>query len=65
MTMQPKAGIATPQGNGKPAKEVFGGGGGVRRAGTISNLKVKLMEEFEDQVPPTTRFSVGYFGGEG
>ena len=37
MTMQPKAGIATPQGNGKPAKEVFGGGRGVRRAGTISN----------------------------
>lgn len=26
-------------------------------------MKVKLMEEFDDQVPPTTRFSVGYFAG--
>ena len=28
---------------------------------SIIDLKVKLKEEFEDQVPPTTRFSVGYF----
>ena len=30
---------------------------------SVIDLKVKLMEEFEDQVPPTTRFSVGYFEG--
>lgn len=30
---------------------------------SIIDIKVKLMEEFEDQVPPTTRFSVGYFVG--
>ncbi len=30
---------------------------------SIVDLKVKLMEEFENHVPPTTRFSVGYFEG--
>ena len=30
---------------------------------SVVDLKVKLMEEFEEQVPPTTRFSVGYFAG--
>ena len=30
---------------------------------SVIDLKVKLMEEFEDQVPPTTHFSVGYFEG--
>ena len=30
---------------------------------SIIDIKVKLIEEFEDQVPPTTRFSVGYFMG--
>ena len=30
---------------------------------SVIDLKVKLMEEFEDQVLPTTRFSVGYFEG--
>ena len=30
---------------------------------SVIDLKVKLMEEFEDQVPPTTRFSIGYFEG--
>ena len=30
---------------------------------SIVDMKVKLMEEFEDQVPPTTHFSVGYFVG--
>ena len=28
---------------------------------SIVDLKVKLMEEFEDQIPPTTQFAVGYF----
>jgi hypothetical protein len=28
---------------------------------SIIDLKVKLMEEFEDQLPPTTQFAVGYF----
>ena len=36
MAVQPKAGIAMPQGNGKPAKEMFGGGGGVRLASSFS-----------------------------
>ena len=30
---------------------------------SIVHMKVKLMKEFEDQVPPTTHFSVGYFVG--
>ena len=28
---------------------------------SIIHLKVKLMEEFEENIPPNTRFSVGYF----
>ena len=28
---------------------------------SIVDLKVKLMEEFENCIPPTTRFSLGYF----
>lgn len=31
--------------------------------GKFIDIKVKLMEEFEDQVPPTTCFPVGYFLG--
>ncbi len=30
---------------------------------SIVDLKAKLIEEFEDEVPPTTHFSVGYFEG--
>ena len=30
---------------------------------SITDLKVKIMEEFESQVPRTTHFSVGYFEG--
>ena len=30
---------------------------------SIVHMKVKLMEGFEDQVPPTTHFFVGYFVG--
>ena len=30
---------------------------------SVVDMKVKLMEEFDTQVPPTTRFSVGYFAG--
>ena len=41
VSMQPKAGIAKPQGNGKPAKEVFGGGGGVTRAGTMAAIIIR------------------------
>ena len=30
---------------------------------SVVQLRFKLLEEFEDQLPPTTRFSVGYFIG--
>lgn len=30
---------------------------------SVVDIKVKLMEEFENIVPPTTHFSVGYFAG--
>ena len=30
---------------------------------SVIDLKVKLMEQFENQIPPTTAFSVGYFDG--
>ena len=30
---------------------------------SVVDLKLKLMEEFDEQVPPTTLFSVRYFAG--
>ena len=30
---------------------------------TIIDLKVRLMDEFGDQIPPSTTFGVGYFAG--
>ena len=33
------------------------------RFSSVIDIKIKLMEELEDQVPPTTHFSVGYFVG--
>lgn len=29
----------------------------------IIDLKVRLLDEFKEQVPPTTDFSIGYFTG--
>ena len=33
------------------------------RFSSVTEMKVKLMEEFGDQIPPTTSFSLGYFAG--
>ena len=34
-----------------------------KRFSSVIDMKVKLIEEFEDQVPPNTGFVVGYFQG--
>ena len=33
------------------------------RFSSVTEMKVKLMEEFGNQIPPTTSFSLGYFAG--
>ena len=32
--------------------------------GRFTDVKVRIMEEFEDYVPDSTRFSIGYYEGQ-